>query len=146
MKKVLIIEDDIFLREMYVHTFERHGYEAFSAYDGEDGIKQAEKLSVDVILLDIMLPKKNGLEVLSVLRQPKSHAIQTPIILLTNLGQEAIINEAIKNGANGYILKADILPRQLIDRITSFLDGKIDEKGLRYGVGMGIGENSSSSN
>lgn len=132
MKRVLIIEDDVFLREMYVHTFERHGYEALSAYDGDDGVKQAEHHKVDIILLDIMLPKKNGLEVLAILRQPNSHAKNTPIILLTNLGQEAIINEAMHKGANGYILKADVLPRQLIDKITNFLDGKIDEKGLRY--------------
>ena len=132
MRRVLIVEDDIFLREMYVHTFEKHGYEVESAEDGQLGIDLANKDPFDIILLDIMLPKKNGVEVLKELRQPDAKAAKTPIILLSNLGQDSIISEAFTLGADGYILKADVLPNEVLDKIDGFLNGTLTREDFRY--------------
>ncbi len=125
---ILIVEDDTFLREMYVHVFAKDGFSMIQAEDGEQGIEVAESTNVQLILLDIMLPKKTGIDVLRQLRLPDSRAINTPIILLTNLGQESIIREAFKIGANGYILKADLLPHQVLDKVKQFLAGKLTQE------------------
>lgn len=128
MKKILIVEDDVFLREMYVHTFEKEGFKIVSANDGEEGIEVAEQGQFDLILLDIMMPKKSGLEVLQSLRKPSSKVVKTPIMLLTNLGQESVIREAFNMGADGYILKSDMLPREVVARVTEFLNGKLTKE------------------
>lgn len=98
------------------------------AVDGEDGIATAEKEAFDLILLDIMMPKKSGLEVLQSLRRPSSSAAKTPIILLSNLGQESVIREAFNMGADGFILKSDLLPRDVVAKVTDFLNGKLNKE------------------
>ena len=127
-KHLLIVEDDVFLREMYVHIFEKSGYKVDQAEDGLDGVNKAVAKSYDLILLDIMIPKKSGLEVLQSLRRPSSKANETPIILLTNLGQESIIREAYNMGADGFILKSDLLPQQVVDKVTQFMKGEITKE------------------
>ena len=128
MKKVLIVEDDVFLREMYVHTFTKEGFEMTEANDGEEGITKAEQGEFDLILLDIMMPKKSGIEVLQALRRPSAKAVKTPIILLSNLGQESVIREAFNMGADGFILKSDTLPRDVVSRVDDFLKGKLSKE------------------
>jgi DNA-binding response OmpR family regulator len=128
MKKILIVEDDVFLREMYVHSFEKEGFKMVEATDGEEGIAVAENASFDLILLDIMMPKKSGLEVLQSLRLASAKSAKTPIILLSNLGQESVIREAFKMGADGFILKSDLLPRDVVNRVTDFLNGKLTKE------------------
>lgn len=127
-KTILIIEDDTFLREMYAHVFRQDNFTIVEAEDGEQGIATAESGQHDLILLDIMLPKKTGIDVLRELRMSDSSAKNTPIILLTNLGQESIIREAYKIGADGYILKADLLPRQVLDKVKAYFAGKLTKE------------------
>ncbi len=128
MKKILLVEDDVFLREMYVHTFEKENFTIVQANDGEEGITKAQQEDFDLILLDIMMPKKSGIEVLQSLRKPATTTVKTPIILLTNLGQESVIREAYKMGANGFILKSDLLPREVVSRVIDFLNGKLTKE------------------
>lgn len=128
MKKILIIEDDIFLREMYVHSFSKEGYAMTEAEDGEEGVNKAVEEEYDLILLDIMLPKKSGLEVLQSLRRPSMKTAKTPIILLTNLGQESIIKEAFNMGADGFILKSDLLPREVVAKIKAYFKGELKKE------------------
>jgi len=124
-KKILIVEDDVFLREMYVHAFTKEGFDMVEGVDGEDGVIKGSEDSFDLILLDIMMPKKSGLEVLQSLRRPSVKASKTPIILLSNLGQESVIREAFNMGADGFILKSDLLPREVVQKVKMFFEGKL---------------------
>ena len=128
MQRILLIEDDVFLREMYLHVFEKEGYVMAQAGDGQEGIDMANADTHDLILLDIMMPRKSGIDVLRELRLPTSSAKNTPIILLSNLGQESVIQEAYNIGADGYLLKADLLPRQVLEKVADFLSGKLTKK------------------
>jgi len=116
MKKVLLIEDDKFLSDMYVTKFSKFGYKIETAYDGEEGIKKTKKTRPDVILLDIRLPLKDGFEVLKEIKKDqKTRGI--PVILLTNLGQKEDIEEGLKLGAVDYLIKAQFTPQEIVDKV-----------------------------
>ena len=119
-KKILLVEDDAFVRDLYNTVLTKAGYEIEIANDGEEAVGMAGYKIYDLILLDIMLPKLTGMEVLKTLREEGSRAKSTPIYLLTNLGEENIIQEAYKLGANGYLLKAKYLPKQLVEEVDKF--------------------------
>ena len=113
-KTILFIEDDKPIAEMYARVLERSGYEVDFAYDGGEGLAMAEAKPYDLILLDIMMPEKTGIEVLHELRgeDGKGHP-ETKIVILTNLAQDKTSQEALKSQADGYIIKADIVPSEL---------------------------------
>lgn len=119
-KTILIIEDDFFISDMYRLLFMKKGYDVITAGDGEEGLSKARSTKVDIILLDIMMPKMNGIDVLKALRDPKSNTKNTSVFLLTNLGQENIIKEAFKIGAQGYLMKANLLPQQVVSQIEDY--------------------------
>lgn len=126
-KKILLIEDDVFVRDLYVRTLEMHGYQLDVANDGQAGVEKATASNHDLILLDIMMPKKNGIEVVQELKKDNDTK-ETPIILLSNLGQESIIEEAFKMGIDGYMLKARYVPDQIAEIIAQFFEtGTIPE-------------------
>jgi len=127
--KILLVEDDVFILDMYKIMFKKAGFEVETAVDGEEGVKKAQDGDYDIILLDIMLPKLNGLDVLRAIRKNDCKAKDTPVFLLTNLGQENVIKEAFKIGAQGYLMKANLLPAQVVSQVQEFLKEK--EKGLR---------------
>lgn len=129
-KNILLIEDDLFIREMYQHIFSKEGFALDTAEDGELGISMAESGTYDLILLDIMLPKKSGIDVLTQLRKPESPCVHIPILLLSNLGQESVIREAYRIGASGYLLKADLLPRQVLEKVQDFMSGKLTKEDM----------------
>lgn len=119
-KRILLIEDSYFIYELYMRVLKQAGYEMVLASDGLKGVKIADG-SFNLILLDIMLPKMDGINVLKKLKEnPLTNKI--PVILLTNLGQETIINTAFKIGASGYLLKMSVTPYEMIERIKPFLD------------------------
>lgn len=122
--KILMIEDDVFIADLYKRELEKNGYLVVCCRDGENGLSTAISDKFDLILLDIMLPKKTGLEVLRELRASKSGQSKTPVFILTNLGQESVIREAFEIGADGYILKARLLPRQIVHEIQDFFRGE----------------------
>ena len=134
--KILLVEDDTFLREIYAHVFRKQGHTIEEAGDGEAGLNKAEADQFDLILLDILLPKKNGIEVLRELRTSDSKAYRTPILLLTNLGQESIIREAFLIGADGYLLKADLLPREVLQKVEAFMAGKLTKDDFLHSQSM----------
>ncbi len=120
-KRLLLVEDEIFIRELYEKVLGGAGYDVESSQDGQDGLNKAKAGKHDMILLDIMLPKMTGIDVLKEIRKDPSDYLKTvPIFLLTNLGQESIIKEAFKIGANGYLLKAKYLPNQILNEIEAF--------------------------
>jgi DNA-binding response OmpR family regulator len=120
-KKILIIEDEFFIRDLYERYLTKNGYQVITAVDGEDGLNKAKSQAVDLILLDIMMPKKTGLEVLHELRNSENLAKTTPIYMLTNVGQENIIKDVFKIGADGYLLKSKMLPKQIVEEIQKIL-------------------------
>lgn len=120
-KKVLIIEDENFIAELYALQLTKTGFLVKTALDGQTGLKMLEQEDFDILLLDILLPDLNGLEVLRQfkIKKPNSKMI---ILLLTNLGQDAVIKEAFTMGAQGYLIKASLTPYQIVDEVKKVLN------------------------
>ena len=117
---ILLIEDDPFLLSMYSTKFEIENFLVVAAEDGEKGLKLAISDLPDIILLDIMLPKMNGFEVLENLKKNKNTA-EIPVILLTNLNQKDEIERGLALGANDYLIKAHFMPSEVVDKIKKVL-------------------------
>ena len=118
--KILIVEDDFFIRELYDRQFNKEGFTVLTSEDGPDGLVKASQEKPDLILLDIMLPKLNGLDLLRTLKS-KPETKDIPVILLTNLGQESVIKEGFEYGAESYLIKSAYTPSQIIDEVKNFL-------------------------
>lgn len=121
-KKILIVEDDLFIRELYERTLTQAGYAVVTAADGQEGLKLA-KDAPDLVLLDIMLPKVHGIDVLKKLKEDQTTK-NIPIVMITNLGQENIMNEAFKIGAAGYLVKMRFEPQEIANYVQEFLGGE----------------------
>lgn len=117
---ILIVEDDIFLADLYRSKFELEGFDVYLAYDGEKGVEAAKKKTPDVILLDLILPKMNGFLVLENLKKDKNLK-KTPVILLTNLSQKADVEKGIKMGADDYLIKAHFMPSEVVEKIKKLV-------------------------
>ncbi|MFA5135067.1 MAG: response regulator [Patescibacteria group bacterium] len=113
---VLLVEDDSFLAGMYVTKLELEGFEVRVAADGEKALKLAAEAVPDIVLLDIILPKMSGFDVLADLKQSAATK-NTPVILLTNLGQRDDVQKGIELGAADYLIKAHFMPSEVIDKI-----------------------------
>ena len=119
-KKILLIEDDLLIQEMYKSELVRAGYQVVAFATGEDGIKELENTQFDLILLDIMLPGINGLEVLKLIKQnPKNKDLK--VVLLTNLGNDDVIKKGFDLGAIGYLIKSAYNPDQVVSEVINFL-------------------------
>ncbi len=122
-KTILFVEDDKLIAEMYARTLKNSGFTVDFAYDGAEALVRAGQKHYDLILLDIMMPEKTGIEVLDELRGPDGTGYpDTKIIVLTNLAQDKTSQEALRAQADGYIIKADIVPSQLASLISKVLD------------------------
>ena len=122
--KILIVEDDLFIRELYERQLALAGYEVSSAADGPEGLLKVNEVHPDLLLLDIMLPKMNGLDLLKTIKA-KDDTKMIPVILLTNLGQDSVIKEGFNLGADGYLNKSAYTPDQIIEEIKKFLDQNV---------------------
>lgn len=120
-KKILIIEDDQFLREFYEELLSTQGFAVDSAADGEIGLNKVSAGGYDLVLLDIMLPKKDGLQILRDLKATPSKQKNGPIVVLTNLGQDAVIKSCFEMGASGYMIKSALDPDQVLTEINNYL-------------------------
>ena len=121
-KKILLVEDEDFIRELYVRQLTKAGYLVKSAVDGQSGLDILKSEPFDLLLLDIMLPGINGLQLL---REFKTQNPNSPMItiLLTNLGQEAVIKEGFELGAQAYLIKASYTPDQVVNEVRNALFG-----------------------
>jgi len=119
-KKILVIEDDKFLRKVISLKLDREGYEVFEAIDGEKGVKEVEEKMPDLVLLDLILPGIDGFEVLSKIKTNPAVS-KIPIIILSNLGQKDDIEKGLKMGANDYLVKAHFTPDEIIAKIRLIL-------------------------
>jgi DNA-binding response OmpR family regulator len=119
-KKVLIVEDDMALFNMYSVELKIKGYEVLNVNDGLQAMPKAKEYKPDIVLLDIMLPGMNGLNILTELKaDPQTSEI--PVIMLTNYGSEDNVKKALESGAADYIMKYKILPSELSDKIEVVL-------------------------
>lgn len=118
--KILLVEDDATLLEMYTLKAKQDGLDFLTAKDGISGLELAKKEVPDVILLDIMMPKMDGFAVLTELKKDNKTK-NIPILMLSNLGQKADIEKGKKLGAVDYVVKASMTPTQVIDKAKSFL-------------------------
>ncbi|MEK7610955.1 MAG: response regulator [Patescibacteria group bacterium] len=121
-KRLLIIEDDQDLRELYVEVLRDEGFEVAEAADGQVGLEKAKAGNYDLLLLDIMLPKIDGLQILKAVKE-SSDLSKIPVVMLTNLGRESIIKEGFTLGADGYIIKSEYTPDQVVAEVRKFLEG-----------------------
>ncbi|TSC88617.1 MAG: winged helix family two component transcriptional regulator [Microgenomates group bacterium Gr01-1014_7] len=123
-KKILLVEDEDFIRELYVRQLTKEGFEVKSATDGQTGLNLLKQESFDLLLLDIMLPGMNGLQLLREFKSQNPNSSMVTI-LLTNLGQEAVIKEGFELGAQAYLIKASYTPDQVVTEVKNALsDGQ----------------------
>jgi len=123
--KVLLIEDEESLAEVLKTKLVKEGYEVFVAYDGENGFNKISEIKPDIILLDILMPKLNGYEVLEKLKQNK---IEIPVIVISNSGQPVELEKTKQLGAVDYLIKANFDPSEVIDKINKYLGRTTDIK------------------
>lgn len=123
-KKIVLIEPDDFLAEIYSAKFRQEGFKVKRAADGEQGLKLVEREKPDIILLDILLPKKDGFEVIRELKS-QNGLNKIPIIVVTNLGQKEDIDKALALGAADYVIKAHFVPSETISTIKKLLKIKL---------------------
>ncbi len=115
-RKILCIEDEHFISELYARALTKAGYDVKIVVDGIEGLKEAQTNQYDIILLDIMMPNLTGTDILRRLRDPsETPNLKSKIIITTNLEQSDESRAVIESQADGYVIKADITPHQLVD-------------------------------
>lgn len=120
MTKIAIIEDDAVISQMYRMKFEAEGYEVQVAGNGKIGVDLVEKMRPDIILLDLRMPEMDGTEALKIIRK-KNWSKDIPVLILTNVGEEEAPNELKDLNVLSYIVKADLTPRQVTERVKEAL-------------------------
>jgi two-component system, OmpR family, alkaline phosphatase synthesis response regulator PhoP len=121
-KRILLVEDDRFLRRACEGSMRQRGFTVLTATDGEEGLRLARAETPDLILLDMLMPKLSGLEVLRALKAEEGTRV-IPVLVLSNSSREGDMQEAMKLGAAGYLVKADLSLQELGDRATQLLEG-----------------------
>ncbi len=120
---VLIVEDDIFLSNIYKTKFEMEGFKVSVSDNGEAGLQDVQKKKPDIVMLDILLPKMDGFVVLEHLKSDKATK-DIPVILLTNLGQKDDVEKGLQLGAADYLIKAHFKPSETVSKIRAVLKQK----------------------
>jgi DNA-binding response OmpR family regulator len=118
--KVAIIEDDMAIVQMYRTKFEGEGYEVATAPDGASGLQLIEEFVPDIILLDLMMPNMNGLDMLGRLRS-QANGRNAKVVVLTNMGDTETATKVYKMAADDYIVKAEMTPKEVADRVRALL-------------------------
>ena len=115
-KKIMIIEDNKDLQEIYKHSFEKYGYEVIVEGNGLEGVEGVAKVLPDVILLDLMMPGMDGFGFLKKIND--TGGLSIPVIVCSNISDVDTINRAIKDGAQDVLLKVDYSGKQLVDKVN----------------------------
>jgi CheY-like chemotaxis protein len=120
MKKIIIVEDEEILRNLLQKKLENEGYEVDVAEDGEQGIRKIRETSFDLILLDIIMPKMGGFDVLEAMQKDENIS-DIPVIVVSNSGQPVEIDRAQKLGARDWIVKTEFDPQEVINKVKQQL-------------------------
>jgi len=126
MKKILFIEDEPSLQKTLGAKLKDRGYEVASAFDGEEGVKMASENEPDIILLDIILPKKNGFEVLRELKS-RERTKKIPVIILTNLENIEEVEKALELGSTTYLVKANYNLDEIVEKIEKVINSQYQD-------------------
>ena len=118
MPKILMIDDDPFIGDMYMLKFKDEQFEIQTARNGKEGLKKIEEFNPDVVLLDVVMPDMDGFQVLEEL---KKKGVKRKIILLTNLGQKEDAERGMNLGASDYIVKAHFTPSEVVEKVRKLL-------------------------
>ncbi len=120
LRNVLLVEDDVIIRDLYRSALVHANYTVEGAGGAAEAYQKLATYRPDVVFLDIMMPLVSGLEVLKELRtNPVHNCMEVRIVMLTNMAQRSVIDNAMQNGADGFIIKSDILPSDLAKVIVS---------------------------
>src|SRR5260221_8058203 len=120
MARILLVEDDPILLQLYKDKLSLSGFDVVTAVDGEDALDKVKSTNPQLVLLDIMIPKKNGFEVLDAIKHdPNTQKI--PVIILTNLKNERDAEEALDRGALQYVTKSDYEPKDIVKMVNDAL-------------------------
>lgn len=126
IKRILCVEDDRFIGEMYVRSLRKAGYDVSWAVDGNDGLVMAQNQQFDLIILDLMLPEQRGDQILDALRSADADLVpSSKILVMTNFEQDDQSKTRILERVDGYLIKADITPRKLIETIETLEQGSL---------------------
>ncbi len=120
MKKVLLVEDDEYMLRMYQKLFTYGGFHVTAAADGLEGLQKAKEIKPDLIILDVMMPKMNGLELLAKIKNDETIK-HIPTVMLTNLSMENEIDDALAQGASLYIIKNEHEPKKVFDMVKNLV-------------------------
>ena len=116
IKTNLCVEDDRFIGEMYVRSLQKAGYDVTWVVDGNDGLVAARNQNFDLIILDLMLPEQRGDQILDALRNNNVDLVpNSKILIMTNFEQDEASRKSVMSRVDGYLIKADITPRNLIE-------------------------------
>jgi len=123
IQTILCVEDDRFIGEMYVRSLQKAGYTVTWVVDGNDGLVAARNQQFDLIILDLMLPERRGDQILDALRNNGVDLVpNSKIIVMTNFEQDEASKNAVLQRVDGYLIKADITPRNLLEVIRQIDD------------------------
>lgn len=120
-KRVLLVDDDEALRQMYTLILSKAGYEVTASVDGVSGLAEARKGGYDLILLDLMMPNLDGIGFLKGIQEEPPKKPNGPIVVLSNAGYDAVAKEAESLGTQGFLMKADLLPKDLVAAVEKYL-------------------------
>ena len=124
--RILIIEDDKFLRELIIQKLGKEGYDIVEAAEGEEGLRKMKEEKPDLVLLDLILPGIDGFEVLRRAKADEGTS-SVPVIILSNLGQRDDVEKGIELGAIDYLIKAHFTPGEIVEKIREILKDKGSE-------------------
>ena len=132
--KILVVEDDDFLREVYVETLTDEGYVVEMAIDGEEGMQKIKQGGYDLVLLDIVMPKIDGLNVVKKIKSEGVQPNNKRLVFLTNLDKDEEIKEALALG-DGYLIKSQLTPGDLIREVKLYLSKPVAGAGVNGPAG-----------
>src|SRR3989339_1851724 len=120
-KRILVVEDEEFIRDLYVRILKNEGYTVEQAKDGAEGFSALQKGGYDLVLLDIMLPVINGLDILKKLSKIPPQQPNKVVLIITNLDQDIAVAEGLSYGIRGYLIKNTISPEELRHEVRKHL-------------------------
>lgn len=121
VKKILLIEDDLYIRDLYKRQLDMGGFFTHAFSSGDEGLKSMGENNYDLVLLDVMLPGINGLDILRGIKQNEATK-NMPVIMLSNVGQDDVIKEGLVAGAVGYLIKTSFTPNQIVGEVKKILE------------------------
>jgi two-component system chemotaxis response regulator CheY len=123
-KRILVVDDDVYIREIYVEVLKHAGYEVDNAEDGEIALVKLTEGGYDLVLLDVIMPHKNGIEVLDELFKNPPTKKNGPVVLLTNSVEDPMIEKAKEKGVTGWAIKVDLAPPELLSLVKKHIEGQ----------------------